>query len=132
MIPHGTKVYFATQPADLRKSFDGLATLARSVMEREPAEGGLFVFRSRRGDQIRVLFRDPQGWCLLSKRLDHGRFRRPKCDNGRFVWESEASELMRFLDDIDLTRAVKRIRRELTPYLSLVRTPTTTVMASPP
>jgi hypothetical protein len=37
MIASGTRVYFATQPADLRKSFDGLASLARAEMDREPA-----------------------------------------------------------------------------------------------
>lgn len=44
MIPAGTKVYFAIKPADLRKSFDGLSALALSELEKNPSEGGLFVF----------------------------------------------------------------------------------------
>jgi len=123
MIPRGTKVYFAVNPTDLRKSFDGLATLTRSVLEKEPSAGGLFVFLNRRGDQVRVLFRDPHGWCLLSKRLDHGRFRRPKFEQGQFVWETEAQTLLRFLDDIDLSRALKRVRRSFGPQLSIVTAP---------
>ena len=96
MIPRQTRVYFATQPADLRKSFDGLAALATSELERDPRAGGLFVFANRRANQVRILFRDSKGWCLLAKRLDRGKFRRPACENGRFVWEADATVLMKW------------------------------------
>lgn len=104
MIPAGTSVYFAVAPADLRKSFDGLTTLAMAALERNPSEGGLFVFLNRRGNQVRVLFRDNHGCCILAKRLDKGKFRRPKVKEGCFCWELEAPALMKFLDDIDMTR----------------------------
>jgi transposase len=48
MIAAGTKVYFALKPADMRRSFDGLAALASSELARDPARGGLFVFTNRR------------------------------------------------------------------------------------
>lgn len=118
MIPAGTKVYFAVSPADLRKSFDGLSALALAELERNPSEGGLFVFLNKRGDQVRVLFRDRHGCCVLAKRLDRGRFRRPRVQEGCFCWELEASALMAFLDDIDVvheraTRAPSRVLRHL-------------------
>lgn len=101
MIPAGTKVYFAVQPADLRRSFDGLAATAASTMAKDPSQGGLFVFLNKRGNQVRVLFRDAHGWCILAKRLDKGRFRRPRIEDGQFCWETEARSLMFFLDDVD-------------------------------
>ncbi|MEY4551498.1 MAG: hypothetical protein RL685_7693 [Pseudomonadota bacterium] len=55
MIPAGTKVYFAVAPTDLRKSFDGLSALASGQLQKDPSEGGLFVFLNKRGDQVRVL-----------------------------------------------------------------------------
>lgn len=118
MIPAGTKVYFAVSPADLRKSFDGLSALALAELERNPSEGGLFVFLNKRGDQVRVLFRDRHGCCVLAKRLDRGRFRRPRVQEGCFCWELEASALMAFLDDIDVvheraTRTPSRVLRHL-------------------
>lgn len=108
MIPQGTKVYFAVQPVDLRKSFDGLAVTASSTLAKDPARGGLFVFLNKRGNQVRVLFRDAHGWCLLSKRLDAGRFRRPRMENGCFCWETEARTLMSFLDDIEPSSTRRR------------------------
>lgn len=35
----------------------------------DPLCGHLFVFRNRRGDQIRILFRDRTGYCILGKKL---------------------------------------------------------------
>ena len=104
MIPAGTKVYFAVAPADLRKSFDGLSALAMAELERNPCEGGLFVFLNKRGNQVRVLFRDRHGCCVLAKRLDRGRFKRPQLKDGEFCWELDAPRLMTFLDDIEFTR----------------------------
>jgi len=119
MIPPGTKVYFAVAPTDLRRSFDGLAATAAGVLQRDPSQGGLFVFLNKRANQVRVLFRDGHGLCILAKRLDDGRFRRPQVKDGCFCWELDAPALMRFLDDVDLTvrrRAVaKRILKIVKP-----------------
>lgn len=112
MIPAGTKVYFALAPADLRRSFDGLSALAMAELERNPAEGGLFVFVNKRGNQVRVLFRDRHGCCILAKRLDRGRFRRPQQQDGRVCWEMEAPRLMELLEDIDMSRAQARVRAQ--------------------
>jgi len=109
MIPAGTKVYFALAPVDLRRSFDGLSATAASALKKDPLEGGLFVFLNKRANQVRVLFRDPHGWCILAKRIDHGRFRRPRMEEGRFCWETDSRALMSFLEDVDLCS--KRSRR---------------------
>ncbi|PJY16425.1 hypothetical protein AZE01_00030, partial [Escherichia coli] len=41
---------------------------------RLPFSGHLFIFRGRRGDQIKVLWADSDGLCLFTKRLERGRF----------------------------------------------------------
>lgn len=121
MIPAGTKVYFAVKPADLRRSFDGLSALAMGELQKNPSEGGLFVFVNKRGNQARVLFRDRHGCCVLAKRLDRGRFRRPRVKDGCFCWELEASALMAFLDDIDFSRIQSKHRNRSVRRLELVK-----------
>lgn len=124
MIPAGTKVYFAVAPADLRKSFDGLSTLALAELQRNPSDGGLFVFLNKRGDQVRVLFRDRHGCCVLAKRLDRGRFRRPRVKDGSFCWEVDAPALMAFLDDIDVARErATRTPASVARHLQIVKMP---------
>ena len=124
MIPAGTKVYFAIKPADLRKSFDGLSALALSELEKNPSEGGLFVFVNKLGNQVRVLFRDRHGCCILAKRVDRGRFRRPRVKDGCFCWELDVTGLMAFLDDIDLSRAEAKRESRSVRRLELVKSPT--------
>ncbi|WP_373372258.1 IS66 family insertion sequence element accessory protein TnpB [Sorangium atrum] len=51
-------MYVAAEPTDLRKSFDGLLALVSQRFGADPLCGHLFVFRNRRGDQVRVLFWD--------------------------------------------------------------------------
>jgi transposase len=121
MIPAGTKVYFAVAPADLRRSFDGLSALAMGELEKNPSDGGLFVFLNKRGNQVRVLFRDSHGCCILAKRLDRGRFRKPRVEEGCICWELEAPALMAFLDDIEFARDRTRRRpADLARHLKIV------------
>lgn len=121
MIPAGTKVYFAAEPADFRRSFDGLAATVAATMKKDPSGGGLFVFLNKRGNQVRVLFRDAHGWCLLAKRLDRGRFRRPRIQDGQFCWETEARDLMLFLDDVNMSPQGRRARAPRRSHLSVVQ-----------
>jgi transposase len=99
MFPPQTRVFFAVQSTDLRRSFDGLAATAQGVLGKDPAAGGLFVFLNKRADQVRVLFKDRQGWCVLAKRLDSGRFDRSKLRDG-VLREAAPAELIRFLEEI--------------------------------
>jgi transposase len=74
-FPEGQlRVYLYGQPADLRRSFDGLQALVRQGLGGGPLDGGLYVFINRRGNQIRVLYFDRSGFCLWAKRLEAGRF----------------------------------------------------------
>lgn len=74
-LPQNVRVHAACAPCDFRKQMDGLAALVRQGWQQDPQNGDLFVFRNRRGDMLRVLFFDAQGYCLLSKRLESGSFR---------------------------------------------------------
>jgi transposase len=74
-FPEGRiRVFLYGQPADMRKSFDGLQAMTRHAMGQDPLNGSLYVFINRRGAQIRVLYFDRSGFCIWGKRLEAGRF----------------------------------------------------------
>lgn len=73
-IPAGVRVYLAMGPTDMRKGFDGLSVLAQDTLKQDPFSGHLFVFRGKRGDLVKILYWDGQGFCLFAKRLEKGRF----------------------------------------------------------
>ena len=74
-FPEGRiRVFLYGQPADMRKSYDGLYALARNAMQQDPLSGHLFAFINRRATQIKVLYFDRSGWCIWAKRLEAGSF----------------------------------------------------------
>lgn len=107
-LPPSVHVYVAAEPTDLRKSFDGLSGLVMQRFGADPLCGHLFVFRNKRGDQIRVLFWDRTGYCILGKKLAQGRFHlaRP-IPAGATHLQVEAAELSLMLEGFDLTHAKK-------------------------
>jgi transposase len=112
-LPPALRIYLATTPTDLRKGFNGLSAAVEHVIGQDPTSGHLFVFRNRRGDQIRVIFWDRTGYCIFAKRLAQGRFHlpRPTSPDARHLLV-DAAELGLLLEGIDLggARRHKRFR----------------------
>lgn len=74
-FPEGNiRVHLYGQPVDMRKSFDGLYALTRQQLGQDPLSGELFVYVSRRGAQVKILYFDRSGLCVWSKRLERGTF----------------------------------------------------------
>lgn len=108
MLPPSVRIFLAVEPADMRRSFDGLAAMTREVIGQDPLSGHLFVFRNRKGDRVKVLFWDRSGFCLWYKRLEEGVFHFP-AGRGCSV-EVEGAELALVLEGIDLAGARRRSR----------------------
>ncbi len=108
MLPTSVRIFLAAQPADLRRSLDGLAALTRSILRKDPLSGHLFVFHNRKRDRVKVLFWSPGGLALLYKRLERGRFHFPRAAAASL--EIEAAELAVLLDGLDLSQARRRPR----------------------
>jgi transposase len=70
----GVRVYLACGVTDMRKGITGLAAVAQEHLRQPPGSGAVFAFRGRRGDRIKLLHWDGQGFCLYYKVLEQGRF----------------------------------------------------------
>jgi transposase len=103
------KVFLCLTPADMRKSFDGLSELVRTGLGGDPLSGHLFVFRNKRGDRLKLLYRDSDGLAVWAKRLERGTFQFPSTSSSaaRVV---TSTELALILGGIDLTSARRRPR----------------------
>jgi transposase len=62
-----SRIWLATEATDMRCGFDRLAERVRVVMGQDPVSGQLFVFRSRRGDRLKILLWDGDGFLLWYK-----------------------------------------------------------------
>lgn len=111
-----TRIWLCTEPTDMRRGFDRLAEQARVVTRQDPLSGHLFLFRSRRGDRMKALYFDRDGYCLWYKRLEQGTFKVPGADAAQASIELKPSELAMLLDGIDLS-SVKRVKRYRRPMI---------------
>ena len=103
------RVYIAKEPADMRKSFDGLSALVAGVLELDPLSGHLFVFINKRRDRIKILYWDRDGFCIWYKRLERGVFELPT--RGPAGVELDHQQLSRLLGGLDLRSGRRRQRR---------------------
>ena len=83
--PARSRIYLAAGITDMRKGMPGLAALVKSGLDKEPLSGDVFVFRGRRGDQIKVLWFSGDGINLYIKRLERGRFVWPNANEGNVL-----------------------------------------------
>ncbi|PQO21846.1 IS66 family insertion sequence hypothetical protein [Rhodobacteraceae bacterium WD3A24] len=78
----GVRVYLACGVTDIRKGIEGLAGLAQDQLRQKPTGGAVFAFGGRKGDRVKLLYWDGQGFCLYYKVLEHGRFPWPNVGDG--------------------------------------------------
>jgi transposase len=106
----GPRIWLAVEATDMRCGFDRLAERVRAVIGQDPLSDGLFIFRSRSGDRLKILCWDRDGFVLWYKRLEAGVFKMPRVSPGSRSVELRASELAMILDGIDMTK-LKRVPR---------------------
>jgi transposase len=83
LIPPGPiRVLVATKPVDFRKGMDGLAALVKEHLNADPFSGVIFCFRAKRADRVKLILWDGTGLCLFAKRLEGGKFRWPRIEDG--------------------------------------------------
>ena len=107
----GVRIWVATAPVDMRRSFDALAEHVRTVLSADPLSGHLFVFRNRTGQRVKILWWDADGYCLYYKRLERGTFQVPSVATGEPVRrELTPMELGLILEGVDLQQRARRAR----------------------
>ena len=82
------KIYIAVGYTDLRRGIDGFASMIQSTFHMNPQTRSLFIFCGRRTDRIKALFWDLDGYILLYKRLE----------GGRYQWPRTTEELMQLVE----------------------------------
>ena len=101
-LPTGTRIWLAAGITDMRRGFDGLASIVQAHLSADPFGGHVFVFRGRRGDLVKLLWWDGDGLCLFAKRLERGRFIWPNAAEGSV--HLSGAQLSMLLEGIDWRR----------------------------
>ncbi len=87
--------------ADMRKGAYSLSGLVRNEMNRDVLTGDVFIFIGRRGNKIKLLQWDTDGFALYEKGLERGSFERP-ATSGTGHFSIPAQQLQYILQGIVL------------------------------
>ena len=110
ILEQAFKVVVATKPVDFRKGHDGLAAVVQKQLGLDPHSGVAVVFRSKRGDRIKVLYWDGSGIVLTYKRLEDGKFAWPAIRDG--VMRLSRAQFEALFEGLDWRRVhARRVRR---------------------
>ena len=109
-----SKIVLVTGYTDLRRGIDGLAALIKTEYGRDPFEKDvLYLFAGRQAGKIKCLLWEGDGFLLLYKRLENGRFNWPRNENDvRELTLEQYTWLLQGLS-IDQPKAIKKITGRL-------------------
>ena len=102
------RIWLCLQPQDGRKGIDGLSAVVTAHLSRDPLSGDLFVFHNRRGDRLKILAWQGDGYALYLRRLERGTFAFPKSDAADL--SITTTELAMILGGVELPGTRRRPR----------------------
>lgn len=103
------RIWLCVQPVDGRKSFDGLSGVVTTQLGREPTSGDLFVFKNKRGDRLKILAWQGDGFALYLRRLERGTFAFPS--SAAVAAGITATQLAMILGGVEVVRQRPRYQQ---------------------
>lgn len=108
-ISKAEHIYIACGYTDMRKAIDGLSAIVQNNFNLDPFSNSLFLFCGRKCNRIKALYWEGDGFVLLYKRLENGKFQWPRNESEvRQINDREFRWLMEGLS-INQPKAVRKI-----------------------
>jgi transposase len=102
LLPRSVKIFVATAPVNLHRSFEGLSNEVRCALAADPLSGHVFIFLNRRRSQVKMLMWTRGGLLIVHKRLERGRFTFPSRVTAEAARvEIDVHELAMLLEGLD-------------------------------
>jgi transposase len=87
-ISKADHVYIVCGYTDMRKSIDGLSMIVQQNYKLDPFSNSLFLFCGKSTTKMKALYWEGDGFVLMYKRLE----------NGRFTWPRSREEALEITD----------------------------------
>ena len=113
-LPSAVGIYLCREPTDMRRSFDGLSMMVQYIIKQDPLNGHVFVFRNKRGNMLKLLYWDRDGYAIWYKRLEKGTFNIPVDITKDYRLEHHQLSMM--LEGIEFVRIKRKKRFSLSAH----------------
>jgi transposase len=94
--------YLYRKPVKMSKSFDSLAALVRTELDRDIVNGDVFIFLNRHRTMIKVLVYEKKGFSIFYRRLDEGSFVLPAITSDQVGYKMSTEQIMSMLSGMIL------------------------------
>lgn len=94
LLSAAQRIFIYQPPVDMRKSFTGLIGVTERELQEDSLSGDLYVFCNKRGNYIKILKWDRNGYVLYCKRLERGRFKVSLSSEKQFISKRQLSFLL--------------------------------------
>ena len=94
--------YLYRKPVKMSKSFDSLAALVRTELDRDIVNGDMFIFLNRHRTMIKVLVYEKKGFSIFYRRLDEGSFLLPAIASDQASYKMSTEQIMSMLSGMIL------------------------------
>jgi transposase len=109
-VSRAEQIYIVCGYTDMRKAIDGLAAIIQQNFQLDVFSGSLFLFCGKRCDRIKALLLEEDGFVLLYKRLENGKYKWPRDSNeAKMITQKEFRWLLEGLS-IEQKSAIKPAR----------------------
>jgi transposase len=97
-----TNFYLYRKPVKMSRSFDGLAALIRTELDRDIISGDVFVFLNRQRTMIKIFIYENKCFSIFYRRLDEGSFQLPLISSDHISYKMSADQIMYMLSGMTL------------------------------
>lgn len=112
-LPENISLYIACGHTDMRKQIDGLAAMVSQNFELDPFDNALFLFCGRKRDRIKALLWEGDGFLLMYKRLENGKFQWPNnVEQVREITPQQYRWLIEGLS-VDQKRSIQKLQNKV-------------------
>ena len=109
VLSDARRYFLYSRSADMRKSFYTLANIVQQEMQGDPLSGDIFIFLSRRHNQIKLLRWEKDGFAIYMKRLEEGTYELP-LQQDESSYKINHQQLLLILEGISLKQIKYRKR----------------------
>ena len=94
--------YLYRRPVKMSRSFDSLAALIRTELDKDIIQGDVFIFLNRDRTMIKVFVYERKGFSIFYRRLDEGSFQLPAIVCDQISYKMSAEQIMYMLSGMNL------------------------------
>jgi transposase len=94
--------YLYRKPIKMSFSFDRLAAIIRTELEKEIIHGDVFLFLNRPRTTIKIFLYENKGFSIFYRRLDEGSFQLPLIASDHISYKVNEDQLLHMLSGVTL------------------------------